>query len=145
MPSLVSSDYSHSLKKTKSKLQSKTVLVAKKQLTAKQKTAKKTAGEYVSIFSPDLSVCYITGDSGKNQKGMRVVVPHHIFGNAYKTKSEEYGFILPLRADWHTGQVYSIHEDKDLDLKFKRLCEDHYVNVLGKTKEEFIKEFGKWY
>lgn len=123
----------------KGKLQTKTTL------KIKQKTAKKTKGKYFSIFSPDLSVCYITGDSGKNQKGMRAVVPHHIFGNAYKAKSEEYGFILPLRADWHTGQVYSIHEDKDLDLRFKRLCEDHYVNVLGKTKEEFIKEFGKWY
>lgn len=92
-----------------------------------------------------MSICYITGDSGKGQKGMRAVVPHHIFGNAYKAKSEEYGFILPLRLDWHTGQKYSIHEDKNLDLKFKRLCEDHYINVLGKTKEEFIKEFGKWY
>lgn len=76
---------------------------------------------------------------------MKAVVPHHVFGNAYKSKAEKYGFILPLRADWHTGQAYSIHEDRALDLKFKRLCEDHYVNALGKTKEEFIKEFGKWY
>lgn len=120
-------------------------MLSRKDLKTKQRTAKKTEGEYFSIFSSDLSICYITGDCGKNQKGMKAVVPHHVFGNAYKSKAEEYGFILPLRADWHTGQSYSIHEDRTLDLKFKRLCEDHYVNVLGKTKEEFIKEFGKWY
>ena len=128
-----------------SQLKTKSKLTTKTHLKAKQKTAKKTEGKYFSIFSSDLSICYITGDSGKGQKGMKAVVPHHIFGNAYKAKSEEYGFILPLRLDWHTGQKYSIHEDKNLDLKFKRLCEDHYINVLGKTKEEFIKEFGKWY
>lgn len=126
-------------------LSSGSELTAKTQLKVKQKSAKKLSGGYKSIFGP-LDVCAITGEKkqkiGKNRWS---VVPHHIFGGPNKAKSELYGFILPLRVDWHTGHVYSIHEDSALDLKYKRLCQDYYINVLEKTEEEFIKDFGKWY
>lgn len=126
-------------------LSSNSELTAKSQLKAKQKTAKKLSGEYKSIFGP-LDICVITGEKKKKiGKGKWSVIPHHIFGGPNKAKSELYGFILPLRVDWHTGHVYSIHEDPDLDLKYKRLCQDYYINILKKSREDFIKEFGKWY
>lgn len=131
--------------KQKTPLSASSELTTKTKLKTKQKTAKKLSGEYNSIFG-SLNICAITGEKKqKIGKGKWSVVPHHIFGGAYKAKSELYGFILPLRVDWHTGHAYSIHEDSKLDLKYKRICQDYYVNVLKKTKEEFIKEFGKWY
>lgn len=131
--------------KSNTQLSSSTPLTSQAQLKVKQKTAKKLKGEYFSIFG-SLDVCAITGEQkAKIGKGKWSVVPHHIFSGPYKAKSEEYGFILPLRVDWHTGHSYSIHEDSSLDKKYKVLCQEYYMNTLGKTEEEFIKEFGKSY
>lgn len=128
-----------------SELTAKTELKAEAKLKIKQTSAKKSQGEYKSIFG-DLSRCCITGEKKKKiGKGKWNVVPHHIFSGPYKSKSEEYGFILPLRIDWHTGYSYSIHEDDKLDKKYKRMCEEYYINILGKTKEEFVYEFGRSY
>lgn len=118
-------------------MKSRTPLRQCKPLKAKQKTAKKLNKPYESIFSTDLSVCYITGQKG--------AVVHHIFGAARKTLSEKYGFLLPLRPDWHEGTNYAIHSDKKLDIKFKKYCQEYYINVLGKTREEWIAEFSKWW
>ena len=104
----------------------------------KQKTARKLSTPYFSIFTNNLNVCHITGDT-KN------IHPHHIFGASRKTLSEKYGFMLPLRFDWHEGTTYSIHQDRKLDLKYKCLCEDYWLNTLKRTKEEWIEEFGQWW
>jgi hypothetical protein len=107
-------------------------------IKSKQKTAKKTKGEYFSILTSDMTRCYITGDRYN-------VVPHHIFGASKKAFSEKYGFILPLRSDWHTGTEYCIHKDTDMSVKYKRKCQEYWIDTLGKTKEEWIDECGKWY
>lgn len=129
--------------RAESKLQAKTPLQVKtalnrsdRPISVKQKTAKKLKREYYSIFGP-AGICALTGEREH-------IVPHHIFSGPYKKASEEYGFILFLRKDWHTGQTYSIHEDRDFDLKTKRSCEEYYLS-LGKSKEDFISEFGRWY
>lgn len=121
----------------KTPLKSKTTLRSTTRLRCKQKTARKLDTPYKTIFG-SMDTCYITGS--KNS-----VVPHHIFGGPNKAKSEEYGFILPLRKDWHTMQPYSIHEDRNLDLKYKRLCQEYWLNTICRTKEEFISEFKIWY
>ena len=107
-------------------------------IKAKQKNARKSNAAYHSIFSTDMHVCHITGDTEN-------VVPHHIFGSSDKTFSEKYGFILPIRIDWHEGYNYSIHKDMALNLKYKRLCQEYWLNNLGKTKEEWLNECSKWY
>lgn len=128
---------------TESRLQAKTPLQAKtalnksdKPIAVKQKTAKKLKREYRSVFGP-AGVCAVTGEKEH-------IVPHHIFSGPYKKASEEYGFILFLRRDWHTGQIYSIHEDREFDLRIKRKCEEYYLS-LGRSREDFIREFGQWY
>lgn len=107
-------------------------------IKCKQKTARKNTTPYISIFTDNMNVCYITGSTSN-------ICPHHIFGAAKKSFSEKYGFILPLRTDWHTVTSYSIHKDRNLDLQYKRLCEEYWINELGKTKNEWIKECGCWY
>lgn len=106
-------------------------------IKVKQKTARKLKEPYRSIFTENLDICVITGGKATD--------PHHIFGGRFKTLSEKYGFILPLRHDWHTGTNYCIHKDTQLSLKYKLLCEEYYINVLHKTREEWIGEFGKWW
>ena len=112
--------------------------VKSKPIKCKQATAKKGNGEYFSIFSVDMHRCVITGDTYN-------VVPHHIFGASHKAFSEKYGFVLPIRIDWHEGYDYSIHKNKELDLKYKKLCQDYWITTLGKTKKEWHNECGKWY
>lgn len=103
-----------------------------------QKTARKTKEPYQSIFTDDMKKCYITGDTYN-------VDPHHIFGGPDKTNSEIFHFMLPLRHDWHRSENYSIHLCKALDIKYKMLCQDYWINKLHRTKEEWTDYFRKWY
>lgn len=136
-----------SVLKSNSVLKAKTPLVAKSELKAKskpqvkQKSARKGDSPYFSIFG-QLDTCCITG--AKSKDGYKIV-PHHIFEGPYKAVSEKYGFILPIRIDWHTGHSYSIHEDIDLSLKYKRICQDYYLNKLNKSEKDFVREFGHLY
>lgn len=118
----------------------RTPLKAKKtpvKKVSKKKQAAYNSVCYRSIFTDDLDCCYMTGSSGAD--------PHHIFGSYNKRNSEIYGFMLPLRRDWHEGTDYSIHQDREFDIKIKMLCEKHWIEVLKKTKEEWIATFNKWW
>lgn len=97
--------------------------------------------KYESIFTDDLSRCVITGATKNSGADIHV---HHIFGASNKTNSEKYHFLIPLRADWHDMADYGIHFNRELDLKFKRMCQEYYLKHYG-TKEQFISEFGKWW
>lgn len=147
--------------KQKTPLKAKTSLKAKTGLKAKQslrdsyaakvkagiKTPKKSYQKsykpkykYFSVFTDDLDTCYITGDT----KATAAIEIHHIFGAANKTASEKYGFIIPLRADWHTMTSYSIHQNMELNVYYKQKCQKYWLENIG-TREEFIAVFGKWW
>ena len=86
-----------------------------------------------------METCHITGD-------VRSVEPHHIFqGKAGKPLSEKYGFMVPLRSDWHRTGNYSVHRNRSLNVSYKMRCQEYFISVLGRTKEEWIREFGKWW
>lgn len=89
-----------------------------------------------SVFADDLEHCYITKSP--------YVALHHIFGGANRKRSEKYGFILPLRPDWHNMSNYSVHSDRDLDLKYKCMAQDYYLEHYG-SQDDFRREFGKWW
>ncbi len=95
---------------------------------------------YESIFTEDLKTCFITGTPSTCAD----IHVHHIFGASRKELSEKYHFLIPLRADWHDMEDYGIHFNRELDLKFKRECEEYYLSHYG-TKEDFIAEFGQWW
>lgn len=147
--------------KTKTPLKAKTGLKTYKPLKAKQSlrdsyAAKVKAGvkkpeksyqkgykpkyKYHSVFTDDLNTCIITGVS----KDYADIHLHHIYGAANKANSELYGFIIPLRADWHDLAVYSIHQDRNLELYWRRKCQDYWLEHYG-TQEEFINVFGRWW
>lgn len=100
-----------------------------------------------SIFTDNLRVCAVTGRSGH-------IEVHHIFGAANRTRSTFYGFVIPLLAEIHpngarrddkackelTGKTI-----KELDTELKQACQRHYEEALGKSREEWRKEFGRSY
>ena len=97
----------------------------------------KPRSQLFSIFTDDLNQCYVTGD-------VRNVHLHHIFGGSNKANSEQYGFLVPLRADWHDMSDYGIHFDPEMNLQYKRKCQEYWLNHYG-TKKEFIAKFKKWW
>lgn len=90
-----------------------------------------------SVFTKDMDRCIFTGSCQ--------VERHHIFGGAYREKSEKYGFVVPLRYDLHpngagANQNYSAKVDKYLKEMAQRYFEDHYD-----SRTEFISVFGRSY
>lgn len=110
----------------------------RKPIKCKQMTARKLSSPYHSVFTDDFSRCIISGIVCKTH-------PHHIFDGALKSHSEKWGFIIPLEDCMHIGSKSAIHENKELDLYWKRKCEEYWIETLRKTKEEWIQEFGKWW
>lgn len=96
----------------------------------------------------DMNRCHITGiRSG-------IIERHHVFGAANRTRSTFYGFVVPLIAEIHPNgarrndkrcQELTGMKTKDIDLNLRREAQTWYENDLGKTREEFIEEFGRNY
>lgn len=80
--------------------------------------------------------CYITDDTANLHK-------HHIYGGSHRKKSEQYGFWVYLRADWHNAADYGVHFDRELDLRLKRECQQRYEH--DHSREEFMSIIGKNY
>lgn len=80
--------------------------------------------------------CYFTGSPNCHR--------HHIFYGAYRKKSEEYGFVIPLAQHLHEFTPESVHgnPNKGLDLKLKQMAQRYFEEHYG-TREEFIQVFGK--
>ena len=142
--------------KTYKPLQAKTGLRAKQSLrdsyAAKVKAgtkqpkksyqkAYKPCVEYFSVFTDDFDTCIITGST---KASGAVIEKHHIFGAANKKASEKFGFVIPIRDDWHKVTNYSIHQDMSLNIYWKRKCQEYWLEHYG-TREEFINVFGKWW
>ena len=78
----------------------------------------------------DSRECYITGAIDGLHK-------HHIyFGNPLRRISEENGFWVWLRWDWHNGAEYGVHFNRDLDQRLKAACQERF--------EETHREMSSW-
>lgn len=70
---------------------------------------------------------------------------HHIvYGTANRKKSEEHGFKVWLCGRHHNLSNDGVHFNRELDLKLKRIAQEKWL-ADGHTKEEWHREFGKWY
>ena len=93
-----------------------------------------------SVFTYDMDHCYFTGSP--------YVERHHIFEGrqGYMEKSENRGFIMPLRYDLHPNGVRfkRTQENSTIDLQLKKMAQEYYETHYG-SREEFRQEFGKSY
>lgn len=89
-----------------------------------------------SVLADDLEHCIITGSSN--------VAIHHVFNGANRKLSEKYGFLVPLRPDWHNMTPYSVHMDQRFHEILKCKAQQYYETHYG-SREDFRREFGKSY
>ena len=94
------------------------------------------AKKLFSVLTDDMEHCIITGDGN--------VAIHHVFNGANRKRSEKYGFLVPLRPDWHNMTPYSVHMDQRFDDSLKRMAQEYYEAHYG-SREDFRSEFGKSY
>lgn len=107
-----------------------------KKTTGRKK--KKTTGrkKLYSVLTDDLKHCIITGS--------QEVAIHHVFNGVNRSRSEAYGFIVPLHPDWHNMTPYSVHMNQEFDESLKRQAQEYYEAHIG-SRQRFIAEFGKSY
>ena len=89
-----------------------------------------------SVFTDDMEHCYFTGTPYCHR--------HHIFYGPYRSKSEEYGFVIHLASQLHEFEPESVHgnPNQGLDLQLKQMAQTYFEEHYG-TREEFIRIFGK--
>lgn len=92
-----------------------------------------------SVLTDNMDRCYITGRTDHIER-------HHVFGGAYRKKSEKYGFVVPLTAEVHpNGAFFDISRDrKGIDRFLKRECQIYFEHHCG-SREDFRREFGRSY
>ena len=86
--------------------------------------------------------CFLCGKNGANDRLER----HHIFGNAYRSKSEKYGLVVYLCGNsCHRNGKKSAHRNAETALYLHQYAQKKVMKEQGWTKEKFIQEFGKNY
>ena len=88
----------------------------------------------MSIIESDLTRCIICGASP--------VQLHHTHGGINRQLSDEYGLIVPLCMEHHTGN-HGAHNSRALDIYLKRLGQKAFEELYGHA--EYMARFGKNY
>ena len=86
-----------------------------------------------SSIIADLNACMVCGKRAEHM--------HHVFGGAYRQKSDIYKLIVPLCAECHTG-AHGVHNNRELDLQLKQFAQKRFEDIYGLS---FFKVFGKNY
>ena len=84
-----------------------------------------------SIITNDLEHCIICGAKRDNL--------HEVFYGAYRHISIKYGLVIPLCLKHHTQDNFSVHNDRELDLYFKRLAQTIFISK--HSYELFMNDF----
>lgn len=86
--------------------------------------------------------CFLCGANGSGDPLDR----HHIFGAAYRKKSEKYGLVVDLcHHRCHIFGGYSVHKNAKIMLQLKRYGQLKAMREQGWTEDDFRREFGKSY
>lgn len=86
--------------------------------------------------------CWLCGRNGTADSLDR----HHIFGGAYRSKSERYGLVVDLcHHDCHIFGPYAVHRNEENMRQLRAWGQKKAMKENGWTTEEFIKEFGRNY
>jgi hypothetical protein len=86
--------------------------------------------------------CFLCGRSGAQDPLER----HHIFGGAYRGKSEKYGAVVWLCGDrCHRNGKSAVHRNGDQIRRLRRYGQLTIMKDEGWTEDDFRREFGKSY
>lgn len=96
-----------------------------------------------SIIQKDTDHCFICG---RARGCPEMLDSHHVFGGAYRDKSEKYGLTVFLcHSDCHIFGVQSVHRDRTAADALKATAQRIAMERYGWGREEFVKKFGKNY
>jgi hypothetical protein len=70
---------------------------------------------------------------------------NEIFGGANRQRSIKDGLVVYLTPEQHRTGKYSFHLAPNEWIWLKKLAEETWCEYYNKTKEDFIKEYGKNY
>ena len=87
-----------------------------------------------SIITDDLEHCYVCGRPYPQM--------HHMMNKFHKAKSEQYGLMIPLCMNHHTGNE-GVHRQTKRMLEMRQLAQRKFVEKY--SLELWMKEFGKDY
>jgi hypothetical protein len=92
-----------------------------------------------SIITNDLEHCI--------ECGRPIIELHEVFfGGRNRNKSIEDGLVIPLCKQFHhRGNLVGIHKDKELNLKYKKIAEQKWLEYYNKTIDDFISRYGRNY
>lgn len=95
------------------------------------------AKRLTSVFTDDMDSCIFTGSTQ--------IERHHIFGASNRRKSEEYGYVVPVRYNLHpNGARADQRYAKQIDTHLKQMAQKHFEENHG-TRADFIATFGRSY
>jgi len=86
--------------------------------------------------------CWLCGRNGLQDP----LDHHHIFGGAYRKKSEQYGLVVLLcHNDCHIFGEYAVHRNEETRDFLRRWGQQKAMRENNWTTQDFIREFGKNY
>ena len=86
--------------------------------------------------------CFLCGKNGTGDPLDR----HHIFGGAYRKKSEKYGLTVYLcHNECHENGRHAVHRDPEVMRWLREYGQRRAMEENGWNVEDFIREFGKNY
>lgn len=92
-----------------------------------------------SIITNDLEHCI---ECGNNNVELHEV----FFGGRNRNKSIEDGLVIPLCKKYHhRGNLIGIHKDKELNIKYKKIAEQKWLEYYNKTIDDFINRYKRNY
>lgn len=86
----------------------------------------------------DEKECFLCGSQQWLEK-------HHVFGGGNRRLSEKHGLTVFLCHECHNEPPCGVHFSAVESNKLKAIAEKRWVEVNEKSKEEFIKIFGRNY
>lgn len=86
--------------------------------------------------------CFLCGRNGAEDP----LECHHIFGAAYRKKSEKYGLVVDLcHHRCHEFGRKAVHQNGSVMRQLRRYGQLKAMKEQGWTEADFIREFGKSY
>lgn len=73
------------------------------------------------------------------------VARHEVFFGRNRQKSIEDGLVVFLEPKLHNMSEYGVHFNPSFDRELKEIGQRTWMEYYGKTKEDFIKRYGRNY
>jgi hypothetical protein len=83
-------------------------------------------------------VCYLCGKWTDMEK-------HHVYGGAYRDKSEKYGLTVYLCHACHNEPPNGVHHNREVADYMHRMGQRKAMHERGWTEKDFVREFGRNY